>query len=104
MEKQAADQAAAEQQAAEAQQAEMQRQGKAIELNLRQLASAGQQYMLDKGVTEASYQDLVGTATDNYIRSIAPVAGENYESMTIYQTTTQVSITTPDGRVVQYNL
>jgi type IV secretory pathway VirB10-like protein len=98
MEKQAADQAA------EAQQVEMQRQESAITNNLRQFAAGSQQYMLDKGVTQASYQDVVGTETDKYIRSIAPVAGENYESMTVYQTTTQISITTPDGRVVQYNL
>jgi type IV pilus assembly protein PilA len=81
-----------------------QSQTKAITNNLRQLASAGQQYMLDKGVTQAGYRDLVGNGTDKYIRSISPVAGENYQDMTIYQTTTQISTRTADGTVVTYNL
>jgi hypothetical protein len=60
--------------------------------------------MLDKGVTQASYYDLVGTSTENYIRSITPAAGENYQDMNINQTTTQISITTPDGWAITYNL
>src|SRR6266851_5449369 len=62
---------------------------KAVTNNLRQLASAAQQYMLDKGVTQAAYTDLVGTATDAYIRSISPVAGEDYSTgFSVAQTTT----------------
>ncbi len=79
-------------------------QAKAMTNNLRQLAAASQQYMLDKGVTQASYNDVVGTSTDSYIRSITPVAGENYQDMTINQSTTQITISTPDGRTVTYNL
>ncbi|MGA2052671.1 MAG: hypothetical protein ABSH19_05105, partial [Opitutales bacterium] len=77
---------------------------KAVTNNLRQLASAGQQYMLDKGVTSASYSDLVGTQTDKYIRSITPVAGENYDDTVIYQTTTQISVSSPSIGTVTYNL
>jgi type IV pilus assembly protein PilA len=77
---------------------------KAVTNNLRQLASAGQQYMLDKGVTQASYADLVGTATDNYIRSIAPVSGEDYSGITIAQTTTQISLSNAGFGTVTYNL
>ena len=77
---------------------------KAVTNNLRQLASAGQQYMLDKGVTQAVYTDLVGTATDAYIRSISPVAGEDYSSITIGQTTTQISISNASFDTVTYNL
>jgi type IV pilus assembly protein PilA len=81
---------------------------KAVTNNLRQLAAAGQQYMLDKGVTQAAYTDLVGTATDNYIRSITPVADElpSYQAFTVAQGTTQVSITSTSGAfpTVTYNL
>jgi len=81
---------------------------KAVTNNLRQLAAAGQQYMLDKGVTSAQYTDLVGTLTDNYIRSITPVADElpSYQAFSVTQGTTQVSITSPSGAfpTVTYNL
>jgi len=77
---------------------------KAVMNNLRQLASAGEQYMLDKGVTQAGYTDLVGTATDNYIRSITQVAGEDYSTVLLQQGTTQVSITSPTFGTVTYNL
>ncbi len=81
---------------------------KAVTNNLRQLAAAGQQYMLDKGVTQAAYTDLVGTATDNYIRSITPVADEapSYSAFTMAQGTTQVSISSPASAfpTVTYNL
>jgi type IV pilus assembly protein PilA len=77
---------------------------KAVTNNLRQLASAGQQYMLDKGVTQALYADLVGTSTDNYIRSISPVSGEDYTTISIVQTTTQISISNLGFGTVTYNL
>ncbi len=81
---------------------------KTVTNNLRQLAAAGQQYMLDKGVTQAAYTDLVGTATDNYIRSITPVADElpSYQAFTMAQGTTQVTISSPANSfdTVTYNL
>jgi type IV pilus assembly protein PilA len=77
---------------------------KAVTNNMRQLASAGQQYMLDKGVTQAGYADLVGTATDAYIRSITPVADEDYTTITMAQTTTQISISSNGEGTVTYNL
>ena len=93
----------AAQDAADAQQQEIQAQNKAIANNLRILGAAGMQYMLDKGVTQASYDDVVGTG--GYIlRPITPVAGENYQDFNEVQSTTQISITTPDGRAVTYNL
>ncbi|MGA2052672.1 MAG: hypothetical protein ABSH19_05110 [Opitutales bacterium] len=82
----------------------LQQQVKEATNNLRQLASASQQYMLDKGVTQASYYDLVGTSTDSYIRSIAPAADENYDDTIIYQTTTQISISSSSFGTVTYNL
>ncbi len=99
----ASERAAAEA-AAQAAQVEAQRRAKIMANNLRQLASAGQQYMLDKGVTEASYQDVVGTSTDSYIRSITPAADENYENIVIYQNTTSISIGSSDGVTAVYNL
>lgn len=76
---------------------------KAITNNLRQLSTAAQQYMLDKGVTAASYFDLVGTDTDSYVRNVSPVMGEDYTSIYITQRDTQIMIVTPDGTTVTYN-
>lgn len=49
---------------------------KAVTNNLRQLASAADQYFLDNGLTQVSSADLIGT--DNYIKNMPPVAKEAY--------------------------
>ncbi len=72
--------------------------------NLRLIATASAQYMLDKGVTYASYRDLVGIGTDHYLRSISPVAGEDYTHLTVVQTQTQISISSAAFGLVTYNL
>jgi type IV pilus assembly protein PilA len=77
---------------------------KAMTNNLRQLATAASQYMLDKGVRSASYYDLVGTSTDDYIRSINPVMGEDYSGIIVNAADTQVMVVAPDGTVVTYNM
>jgi competence protein ComGC len=77
---------------------------KAITNNLRIIASAAQTYMLDKGVTSASYQDIVGPGADKYIRAITPVMGEDYTGIVVRQNSTQISVTTPDGQVITFNL
>jgi hypothetical protein len=77
---------------------------KAITNNLRQLATAASQYMLDKGVRSAGYFDLVGTGTDNYIREVTPVMGEDYTGVFVNQTDTQVMVVAPDGTTVTYNM
>ena len=51
-------------------------QTKAITNNLRQLASAADQYFLENGATSVSTSELVGT--DKYIKSVDQVAGETY--------------------------
>lgn len=51
-------------------------QKKAILNNLRQLASAADQYFLENGVTTVSSANLVGT--DKFVKSVDPVAGETY--------------------------
>ena len=51
-------------------------QTKAITNNLRQLASAADQYFLENGATSVASSALVGTS--NYIKSVDQVAGETY--------------------------
>ncbi|OHE72531.1 MAG: hypothetical protein A2007_01410 [Verrucomicrobia bacterium GWC2_42_7] len=59
-------------------------QQKAALNNLRQLAAAGQQYLLDQGVTTANYTSIVhSTATTAYLRTIKPVAGESYTGLVV---------------------
>ena len=77
---------------------------KAVTNNLRQIATAASQYMLNNGLTQAAYTDLVGTSTDNYLHSVAPVAGETYSGITVVQTATQVSITGITFGTATYNM
>jgi RNA polymerase sigma factor (sigma-70 family) len=85
---------------------------KAVANNLRQLATAAEQYMLDKGVTQARYSDIVGTSEDDYVSSdpnrseghFTPVGDESYQDFVVYQTQTQVTERAPDGNIVTYNL
>ena len=51
-------------------------QTKAITNNLRQLASAADQYFIENGVTVAAQTELV--CTDKYVKTLNPVAGETY--------------------------
>jgi type IV pilus assembly protein PilA len=71
-------------------------QEKAVTNNLRQIASAADQYFLEEGVTEVSIDKLIGT----YIYSLTPVAGESYENMTITADMTEISVVLGDGRVI----
>jgi type IV pilus assembly protein PilA len=79
-------------------------QQKAITNNLRQFAAGGQQYMLDKGVDHATYSDIVGTEPDKYVRPLVPVAGEDYTHLVLHATDTVLSVTTADGRVIEFRL
>jgi type IV pilus assembly protein PilA len=72
--------------------------------NLRQIAAASQQYMLEKGSASCSYTDLVGTGTDNYLHSVSPVADEDYSIITVAQTQTQVSVAGTTVGTLTYNL
>ncbi|HTB80952.1 MAG TPA: prepilin-type N-terminal cleavage/methylation domain-containing protein [Opitutaceae bacterium] len=76
---------------------------KTIVNNLRQISAAAQQYMLEQGASSVSEGQLVGTTTDYYIKSITSVATENYGTITINNTDTQVSISDIDGTVT-FNL
>ncbi|MDX2110630.1 MAG: hypothetical protein SFY80_10355 [Verrucomicrobiota bacterium] len=77
-------------------------QQKTILNNLRQIAATAQQYMLDNGVEEVKYSDIVGPG--KYIEE-APksVAGETYEDIVITIDTTSISATTSDGKTVTYD-
>ena len=77
---------------------------KAITNNLRQIAAAGQQYMLEKGLTSVPEANLVGASTDYYLRPISVVNGEDYSTLTITNTTTQISVKDLDNDVITYNL
>jgi type IV pilus assembly protein PilA len=53
-------------------------QEKTITNNLRQLASAADQYFLEEGLTTVTSTELVGS--DKYVKAIDQVAGETYPS------------------------
>lgn len=72
----------------------------AIKNNLRKLSNAAQLYMLDKGVAQASYQDLV---SGKYIPAITPVAGEQYNNLVFTQSMTQLSIEVKGVGTVVYS-
>src|SRR5438046_9955690 len=76
---------------------------KAITNNLRQVSAAAQQYMLENGVSQVVYTDIVDTGTQLYIKNINTVAGEDYTSLTLHNTDTQVSISS-SVITVTYNL
>jgi type IV pilus assembly protein PilA len=70
---------------------------KAVLNNLRIISSAAQTYMMDKGMTQAGYTDLVGTTTDNLVNAVVPVLDENYSGL-IY-VTSQSQITLSSGAI-----
>ena len=72
-------------------------QNKAITNNLRQMASAGQQYILENGTTQVSYSDLAG----DYFAAIQAVSGETYV-LTILEDGGVLITTTTGDDVVKY--
>lgn len=71
---------------------------KAVTNNLRQIASAADQYFLEEGKTEVNIEDLVGP--DKYLRKLEPVAGESYEGMVISTSDKAIEVELEDGTVV----
>ncbi|MEM7789896.1 MAG: prepilin-type N-terminal cleavage/methylation domain-containing protein [Verrucomicrobiota bacterium] len=71
---------------------------KAITNNLRQVASAGQQYILEEGTDQATYAQLQPT----YFNTIAPVAGEDYTGLIVDEEGGSLSVTTGGGLEVTY--
>ena len=62
-------------------------QEKAVTNNLRQLAAAAQQYMLETGNTQATTTDVVGTGL--WLSTIEQVAAETY-AITVTTGTSQI--------------
>jgi type IV pilus assembly protein PilA len=78
---------------------------KAIVNNLRQIASASDQYMLEQGASQVAETQLEGTNSWNYVRPIAAVNGETYSGLAVITgVTSQISTTEVDGTVVTFNL
>lgn len=71
---------------------------KSITNNLRQVASAGQRYMLEEGVTEISYDKLVG----DYFPPIQPINGESYDDLVVREEGGILEVTTASGETVSY--
>ena len=74
-------------------------QDKAVTNNLRQLASAAQQYMLETGSTNAAYASIVGA--NLYLTTIEQVADETYTGITIDTSSSSVAATV-NGRTITY--
>jgi len=68
-------------------------QTKAITNNLRQLASAADQYFLENGVTTVASTELVGT--DKFIKAVDEVAGETYPTNVVQGTAISATGGTP---------
>lgn len=71
---------------------------KAITNNLRQIASAGQQYILEEGAVTVAYETLEG----DYYSTIAPVAGEDYSGAVVREGGGTLIVTDSGGTTVIY--
>ena len=74
-------------------------QSKAVMNNLRMLSAAADQYYLAKGVTTATYDDLVGP--DKVVKAVVPVAGEDYHQL-VFSQGQRLHIQLPDGRAFSF--
>lgn len=70
----------------------------AIINNLRQVASAGYQYMLEEGATSVKYSQLEG----EYFAPIQPVNGESYQDIVVSEEGGEISVTDQDGNTVTF--
>ena len=75
-------------------------QEKAVENNLRQIATAADQYFLENGVTEVELDQLIGA--EGYIKALTPVAGENYDGIRI-KMGEAIQVILSDGRVITHD-
>ncbi|MFP4156968.1 MAG: type II secretion system protein [Opitutales bacterium] len=69
---------------------------KAMTNNLRQIASAGQQYILEEGTSSVGYTDLVGS----YFNEIDPVGEEDYTTLTLSETGGTIEVSSGTQTVV----
>ncbi len=75
----------------------------AVLSNLRIIASGADQFMAEKSRTQATYRDLADPG-NNYVRSVAPVAGEDYSGLTVAKSQTQISISSAALGTVTFHL
>ncbi len=71
----------------------------AVTNNLRQLASAAEQYFLEYGKTSVTYAELEG----EYFKELVPVNGEVYRFMTISTDMKEISVVMQNGEKVSIN-
>lgn len=71
---------------------------KAIYNNLRQIAAAGQQYILEEDAPQVTYEQLVG----EWFAPMQDVSGETYTSLIVHDGGGELSVTTEDGLVVTF--
>jgi len=80
---------------------------KTIQNNLRIIASAAQQYMLEEGKTQAKYADIVGPTL--HVTNVNKVNSEDYTGIVIeggtdsVKATTAISVTDGNGVKHTYN-
>ncbi|MGE9292495.1 MAG: type II secretion system protein [Puniceicoccales bacterium] len=73
---------------------------KTITNNLRQVASAGQRYLLEDGsLTSVPYTRLAGV----YFGEISTVAGETYKTLTVDEGSGKLVVEMADGDKVTYS-
>lgn len=77
---------------------------KSITNNLRQIAAAAQQYILENGVISVNETQLAGTDTTYYLRPVETVNGEDYSTINVNNTSTQIEISDKDADTITYNI
>jgi len=74
---------------------------RAIKNNLRQFVSAAQQYMLDAGVSNVTYEDIVGPG--KLLDELTPLNGEDYTGLNVTIDDISITVTDADGNTVSYS-
>ena len=67
--------------------------------NLRNVASAGAQYILETGSTEVTYTKLID---DNYMPEIKDVAGEGYSTLIVSEDGGTLDVETDGGQTAEF--
>ena len=75
-------------------------QDRAVTNNLRIYATAAAQYMLDEGLAQAVYDDVVGPG--KHVRLMQQVGDEDYNVLMVGTDTTRLTVTIT-GRTVNYD-
>jgi type IV pilus assembly protein PilA len=72
-------------------------QEKTILNNLRQIASGGQQYIMEVGTTDADFSSILA---DGYLGNVEPVAGEVYTGLTVEGDLGTLQVSYSNGQVI----